>query len=365
MRTAFTYTCIGLVCTFNAANLHAQPAQPWEEAVSRIERQVPAWLSANDVPSVSIALVYDNEIAWAGTFGEQAPGQPATNQTIYNIASLTKPITAEVFLRLAQEGDFQLDEPLSLFWTDPAVAQDSRHHWLTPRLALSHQTGFPNWRHEQPNQTFGIRWDPGTQFGYSGEGYSYAARAAENKLGQTFGMLAAERVFNELDLRDLSYIYRDDFGGRIAAPKGPQGEYGSAPRHSEWNAAGDALATSSAYARFMLAVMRNQGLTHQFASKRYVIDHPGEESVCDEAYQNCLVETQSGYALGWGILAYQDETIVMHRGGDWGVRSLAYFVPEREFGLVVLTNGSNGEVVIRNVVEEFHANDHWLDILHK
>ena len=365
MRHAIIYITATIVSTFNAACAQTPNTATLEQSIQQIERQAPKWLQDHDVPSVSIAVIHEGEIAWAQTFGEQSPDQPATKETLYNIASLTKPITAELFLRLAQAGKFQLDEPLSPFWTDPEVADDSRHTWLTPRLALSHQTGFPNWRHEKPDSIFRIRWNPGTQFGYSGEGYRYAAKAAENKLGQSFEQLADEMLFKPLGLNEISYVYQTTFEGHVARPKGPEGEYGEAPQYADWNAAGDVLSTSSEYARFMLAVMNNEGLRHQFFARRYVIDHPGEENVCGEAYQACPVETQSGYALGWGVLAYTDETIIMHRGGDWGIRSLAYFVKETGFGLVVLTNGSNGEAVIREVVETFHANDHWLDILHK
>ncbi len=365
MRRALTYVSITIGCMANAACAQTAPADVWARSVQTIEQNAAKWLQDNNVPSVSIAMIHEGEVAWAGTFGEQSAGQVATNETLYNVASLTKPVTAELFLRLAQNGDFQLDEPLWRYWTDPEIASDPRHKWLTPRLSLSHQTGFPNWRHEKDDGAFDIRWDPGTQFGYSGEGYRYAAKAAENKLGLSFEELANELLFTPLGLSRISYVYQTEFEGLVATPKGPDGTYGDTPQHFDWNAAGDVLATSTGYARFLLAVMGNEGLDHQVSARRYVIDHPGEENVCDGAYQACPIEADSGYALGWGVLAYKDETIIMHRGGDWGIRALAYFVPETGFGLVVLTNGSNGETVIRDVVEAFHANDHWLDILHK
>ena len=317
MRCILVYVSIAISCTLNAACAQTTLKGSWEQPVHSIEQQVAEWLQDNNVPSVSIAVLQGGELAWAGTFGEQSTGRPAKNSTLYNVASLTKPITAELFLRLAQAGDFQLDEPLWSYWTDPEIAGDPRHKWLTPRLSLSHQTGFPNWRQERADGAFDIHWDPGTQFGYSGEGYHYAAKAAESKLRQSFDDLANEHLFTPLRLSGISYVYQADFEGHVASPKGPEGTYGDAPQHLEWNAAGDVLATSTAYARFLLAVMNNEGLSHQFAARRYVIDHPGEENVCSEAYQACPVEVESGYALGWGVLAYRDETIIMHRGGDW------------------------------------------------
>jgi hypothetical protein len=61
---------------------------------------------------------------------------------------------------------------------DPDIAQDPWHKLLTPRLSLTHQTGFTNWRHHTEN-VLQIQWEPGTQTGYSGEGYDYVARFAD------------------------------------------------------------------------------------------------------------------------------------------------------------------------------------------
>ena len=78
----------------------------------------------------------------------EAKGVPATTRTLYNVASLSKPIFAETIHRLAAAGRLSLDEPMSAYWVDPDVANDPRHERLTPRIALSHRTGFKNWRYQ-------------------------------------------------------------------------------------------------------------------------------------------------------------------------------------------------------------------------
>ena len=353
-------SCVVMVVSSKQVRCH-----DFDSSVREIQTNVSHWLKSNQVPSVSIALIHDKKVKWSGAFGEKALTKSATPETLYNIASLAKPITAELFLGFAQDNLMHLDEPLWVHWSDPEINYDDRQKWLTPRLCLSHQTGFPNWRYEQPDGKLQIKWNPGMQFGYSGEGYRYAAKAAENKLNVSFDKLASERLFKPLGLKRISYIYHSEFGDDVARPFGPDGTYGSLPKHTAWNAAGDVLSTASDYAQFMITVMENKGLEHQFSARRYVIDHPGEQNICDTTYQACPIEAESGYALGWGVLKYQNETIIMHRGGDWGVRSLAYFIPETGFGLVVLTNGTNGEAVIRDVVSVFHTNDHWFDNLHQ
>jgi len=154
---------------------------------SRLDEKAPLWLKVFDVPSVAVAYIENGQLVWTAVYGTQSPGVPANEKTLYNIASLTKPISAEVILRLASEGLISLDEPIYPYWTDWDIADDSWNKLLTPRLCLSHQTGFPNWR-GQSALTF--QWQPGTKTGYSGEGFQYVARFAEKKMGRPFEQLA-------------------------------------------------------------------------------------------------------------------------------------------------------------------------------
>ena len=98
------------------------------------------------VPGVAVARIEHGKLAWTAVYGERAPGQPMTRQTIFNVASLTKPVFAVMALHLIAEGKLELDSRLSDDWVDPDIAEDPRRKLLTPRLALSHQTGFQNWR---------------------------------------------------------------------------------------------------------------------------------------------------------------------------------------------------------------------------
>ena len=103
-------------------------------------------LKAKRVESVSMALIRDGRLAFSHAAGHARQGVPATVDTLYNIASLAKPLSAEVALQLAERGAISLDENMSTAWRDPDLAQDARADQLTPTVALSHRTGFANWR---------------------------------------------------------------------------------------------------------------------------------------------------------------------------------------------------------------------------
>src|SRR5690349_9336482 len=154
-----------------------------------LDRDLPALLADNKVPSVSVAWIDDGKIVLAGAWGERSPGVAATSATLYNVASLAKPVSAEVVLRLASRGRLTLDEPMDGAWIDPDVMDDERHKLLTPRIALSHRTGFPNWRFLTGDKLV-FQFTPGEKVSYSGEGYEYVAHFAERKTGRPFESLA-------------------------------------------------------------------------------------------------------------------------------------------------------------------------------
>ena len=71
-------------------------------------------------------------------FGELQTNEPAPINTIWNVASMTKPITAIIALKLIDAGKWDLDEPIYKYYTDPDVANDPRAKLLTTRIILSH-----------------------------------------------------------------------------------------------------------------------------------------------------------------------------------------------------------------------------------
>jgi CubicO group peptidase (beta-lactamase class C family) len=339
------------------------PARSVPPTAAELKRQLdssaPAWLKAADVPSVSVAYIEHGKVAWTAAYGEQSAGVPATVSTMYNIASLTKPITAETILRLASKGKLSLDEPMSPFWIDPDIKGNPWADLLTPRIALTHQTGFANWR-RMTNKVLTFKFQPGTQMGYSGEGYQYAAKFTENKIGVPFPDLAQQNVFAPLGMKDTSYLPQSRYDGRIAQPHVP----GTSPDPADvwrFNAADLVHTTAADYARFVISVMHNQSLTGSIAQQRSSISRdlvtPEDKTkLCahDSTPDTCTVAF--GMGLGWEVQHFDGAKILQHTGSDTGFRSMAMFVPESGTGIVILTNGDAGNKVIKQVVGLLYPN---------
>ena len=364
-RKALVVAVLGCVSMIRAAGQEkaqstAGAVAPRKDGRAEIDAHAAEWLKESDVPSVAVAYIENRRVAWTAVYGEQSPGVPATAKTLYNTASLTKPVTAETVLRLASAVKLSLDESMSPFWLDPDIKDDPRSKLLTPRLCLSHQTGFPNWR-RKTGGVLKIQWDPGTQTGYSGEGFNYVGRFTEKKLGKPFDLLAQEMVFDPIGMKDTSYTAKDWHAGRLAVPHGPKREKPVDDVARAWNGADLLRTTIQDYAKFVVSIMHDEGLTKEIAVERATLTRdrmkPEDlKNVCNTAGEpgHCLVT--AGMGLGWEVETVNGETILDHDGSDWGVKTFVMFVPSRGIGVVVFTNGENGEVVIKKVVEALYPN---------
>ncbi|MBB4659508.1 serine hydrolase [Parvularcula dongshanensis] len=104
-------------------------------------------LLAHDIMAENVATVRGGALTEERAMGLAAPGRPAATDTIYNVASLAKPVSALLALRLVDTGLLGLDEPLAPYWTDPDLEGSPFAKEVTARHVLSHTSGLPNWRY--------------------------------------------------------------------------------------------------------------------------------------------------------------------------------------------------------------------------
>jgi CubicO group peptidase (beta-lactamase class C family) len=356
MQKIFSLLPLALLLTLVSpcAQLLAQDGRPTPTKLhAKIVQELPRLLKQYNVPSASVAYIVDGILAWTAVAGEQGPGVPANDHTIYNIASLTKPIVAETILRMASQNKLQLDEPIFHYWVDPDLRGNPWNKLLTPRLCLSHQTGFANWR-RMTNGVLTFKFQPGSQSSYSGEGYFYVARFAQNKTGQPFDRLAQHYVLGPVGMKETSFTTQTWFNGHLAEPYANDAFLPPALT-STWNAADLVETTISDYAHFVASVMRNEGLSPAIAAERLVMSRDwtsedAREQVCAYETPGTACNISAGMGLGWQVIVHNGVTIADHSGSDTGVNTYAFFIPSKRVGAIIFTNGANGSKVIGEIV---------------
>jgi CubicO group peptidase (beta-lactamase class C family) len=299
------------------------------------------WLIENKIPALGIGVIKEGKMSQINVFGALEKGKPAPKNTIWNVASLTKPITANVTLRLVSEGKWDLDEPLFNYWTDPDIAKDPRSKLLTTRHILSHQTGFPNWRWKNKSKKLAFDFDPGTKYQYSGEGMEYLRKALEKKFNKTLDQLANELIFKPLNMPDTKFFWDDTVDStHFAKWHNSKGTLYETYKNKKANGADDVLTTVEDYGKFLISVMNSDGLSPKVFED--MVKHQ--------------VKTKKNKYFGLGFEIYElgnGDYTLSHGGSDKGVQTIVFIFPKTKQGLIIFTNVDDGYKVYEPLLTHY------------
>jgi len=300
------------------------------------------WLKQKNIPALGIGYIEDGVIKQVSVFGELEKGKIAPENTIWNVASLTKPIITMLTLKLANNGDWSLDEPIYHYWIDPDVKNDDRHKILTTRHILSHQTGFPNWRwlDEESQKKLSFHFDPGTSYQYSGEGFEYLRKALENKFNSSLEKLADCLIFKPLKMTETRFYWDERMDeSKFAKWHSATGELYENYKTTEVSAADDLLTTIGDYTKFIAHILNGAELS---------------ESLQKEMLKQQVRVNPFKY---WGLGFWVDEQInkkgdiaLVHGGDDIGVHTIVFMIPKTKQGLIIFTNSDNGTAAFQEVL---------------
>lgn len=305
------------------------------------DAHIEALMERHNIPSMALARINGGHLQQVRVFGELAGGRPAPVDTLYKVASLTKPITAMLTLKLVEAGLWDLDAPLSRFYIDPDIAGAPELARLTTRHVLSHRTGFPNWRYLTDSGVLRFEFEPGSRQQYSGEGFEYLRRALEAHFERPIEDLAREYLFDPLGMENTHFTWTDDLSHEnYAKPHDAEGEPIDEERHREANAAANLLTTAEDYARFMVHILQGAGLSEELYAQMVT---PSPDNTDDVPF-----------GLGWAVVndLPGGRYALQHTGGDPGVKTVALLFPESGDGLLVLSNSENGMVLWPKIVNE-------------
>ncbi len=249
-----------------------------------ITAEVGKVMARTHAQGLAIAVVDGGRVGFVNAFGvRDARRQPLTPDTVMYGASLTKTVFAYTVLQLVDQGKLKLDtplrddldKPLPEYPPDPVfpdkygpykdLADDARWQAITPRMCLTHSTGFDNFWFIEPDQKLHIHFDPGSRFSYSGEGMILLqfvvehGRAAQG-LGLDVGDLA-KATFDRLGMTRTRLTWRNGEDPNVADGWNDQGEPQPHSKRSKVRAAGSMNTTITDLSKFAAALLRGDGLS--------------------------------------------------------------------------------------------------------
>jgi len=293
-----------------------------------------------NVPGIASAVIRDARLdryICGGVRGVQSPA-PIDADTVFDAASLSKPVFAHAVLQLADQGVLSLDAPL-VDYLPRYLAADERVSMITARHVLSHSTGLPNWRTaDLPLKTY---FRPGERFSYSGEGFLFLQRAVEAVTAEKIDTLMEQLVLRPFAMARSSFVWNWRFDQNRAYPHDDFGNPAVGGKPGEANAASTLQTTAADYAGFLLRVLDGSRLRPETARLwlRPHIDvrHSRPQSLGSD---DADVATGVAWGLGWGL--EPSEGTFFHWGNNGAFKAFTIGSVRGGDALVFFMNGASG-----------------------
>ncbi|MEO1448330.1 MAG: serine hydrolase domain-containing protein [Bacteroidota bacterium] len=311
---------------------------------STIDRHVQEQMKDLKIPGLAIAIINDGEIRYHNTFGyaDVAAEEPVNSQTIFEGASISKSVFAFLVMTFVEAGKLDLDKPLYEYVPHPDLADDPRSQQITARMVLSHRSGLPNWRENEEDKTLKIKFEPGTDYLYSGEGFQYLAEVLmhiEHTDHAGLEQLFQERIAKPLGLDHTVFIQTPYTRHHKAEPYDREANwidwhtnYWFQKEDSQFYAPSSIHSEPVDFSKWMIALMK-------------------QELLSPDSYRELLKRhsrvpfegVDVSYTLGYLTPHFPFTDIYLHSGSNEGFTSWYALDINRDWGFIMFANSDNGE----------------------
>jgi CubicO group peptidase (beta-lactamase class C family) len=331
----------------------AQRPQISSEKLTRIEAAVSKFMASTHVPGVSVSVVENGELEWASGFGfaDMENNIPASERTLFRLASISKSLTATGAMQLWERGQLDLDAPVQKYC--PSFPQKP---WpITTRQAMGHLSGirfykatspddpeYSNTRHfDDPIQSgFSFFKDdpllsePGSHFHYSTQDYTLVGCVMQGITGAKYVDYMHHNVFAPagmehtlVDNRFQIIPYRTRFYQKTASGSVQNADF----LDSSYKIPGGGwLSSAEDMARFEVAILSDKLVKRATRDLMWTPLKPSDGSKDD-------------YGLGWSKREASGIVAFGHTGGQQGTSTAFLIAPDQRAGVVVLTNMEGAE----------------------
>jgi serine-type D-Ala-D-Ala carboxypeptidase/endopeptidase len=341
-------------------------------SASDLNKKIEFLMKEANVHGLAITVFNNNEPVYKKTFGYKRFDQkaPINNNTNFYGASLSKAVFAVFVMKLVEEGKLDLDKPLYEYLEKPPYEYKQLTKWqdnyadlkteplykkITARMCLDHTTGFPNWRWDESDQKLRVKFEPGTKYGYSGEGMVYLQFVLEKMFDKPLEEMMKKYIFGPLNMTMSSYTWQPGFEGDFSVGHNSKGELYEKDKDNEARAASTLETTLNDYALFTEAVLKNRILKSSTTKQMFSpqirlrsIQQHGPLRFRDSTSNDNI---QLSYGLGWVLLQSPHGTGAFKEGHGDGFQHYSIIFPDKGTGIILMANSDNGESIFKELLE--------------
>ncbi|WP_370583349.1 serine hydrolase domain-containing protein [Pedobacter sp. ASV28] len=321
------------------------------------------------VPGIAVAVIRDGKIAFIQCIGyaDLASKRPITKETIFNVGSVSKMVSAWGFVQLSEKGLVGLDSPVNRYlnrWKIPSSPFDIEK--VTLRRILSHTAGLSvhgyggaeqgtkllslqeslEGKTKRNGESVRLVNEPGTKWQYSGGGYTLAQLLLEERTKKTFAAYMRRHVFRPLGMNHTNYEWTEHMMANSATAYDTVGAPIKNRIFTEQAAAG-LQTTIMDLAHFAeLSITKN-------SSQLNKVLRPETVQLMEQPVMPSSIEGESG--LGYRFMNYDGIRTIGHTGENVGWSAAVFMDMQIKSGIVVLCNGSNGDRVWYPIYQKWLA----------
>jgi len=344
---------------------------------SNLDTRIKTLMDSANVTGMAISVFNDNQIIYRKAFGYANFDKKTSLQinTSFYGASLSKAVFGYLVANLANDGIIDLDKPLQQYLDIPIpdlkfkdewrgfqdLKNDERYEAITARMCLSHTTGFQNWRWLQRpkdpenKNTLKIYFDPGTEYFYSGEGIMLLQYVIERITGKDLEELAKEKIFEPLKMHNTSYLWQERFEDNFCNGHTTEQEVIEKDKRDEAQAAGSMETNLIDYSIFVKHILRlnkeKSTITDLMFTPNIRIRTKAQFGPLSLEQSDENDSIQLSYGLGWGLLQSPFGLGAFKEGHGEGFQHYTIIFPEKEIGIVILSNSDNAESIFKALLE--------------
>ncbi|MFZ6010314.1 MAG: serine hydrolase [Bacteroidota bacterium] len=327
----------------------AQESKTYTAEVDRYTKKV---MENNAIPGTAVAIVKQGKIIYSKCFGlgdSEVPAKSISPASNFHLASISKAFVAIAIKKMEEQRRIDLDKPLISYYPRFVMA-DPRCKIITIRQILNHTSGIPdveNYHWQDPDfdslateryiatlATKKLLFDPGTQWDYSNAAYDLLGLLVSYISHKSFERYMKENILQPLGMAQSTFLLPEiDSSQRI---RGHTGKFKATPvSYYPYNRAHAPSSTLQSNLHDVTQFVQN--IFHGESSSKIPISDASLESLWTPAMK---VNEKLESGLGWFVTRHRRNRVVIAAGRDPGFASAIALLPEKQLGIITLTNSS-------------------------
>jgi CubicO group peptidase (beta-lactamase class C family) len=356
-------TCPAAPTTTLVATARAQSERNVGKYTETLEPILDRLVREEKIPGLAVGIVEDGKLVYARGFGVMKLGDhptPVTAQTLFHMASITKPFVATSVMQLVERGKVDLDARVTRYLPYFRL-KDARYESITVRQMLTHTSGMPDvtdYRWDKPEYDDGaleryvrslsdqeLLWQPGSKFAYSNMAYEVLGDLVAKVSGKSFEDYVEANILRPLGMKSSTLLWKQADPAKLAvghtrAKDGTVKPIAHYPYNRAHTPSSNLHSNVEDMARWALA-----NLNHGELDGRRILDRRAHDLMWKPAAETGKQGVRVG--ISWFLEESKGDHLVVHAGGDDGFLTYLCLCPDLGKGVILMTNTDDGRPMKR------------------